>query len=114
MAQQSRFPSVAQDNLCDASDAEALKWFACGATAPCYIGVMPTVQEKLETLFAKLRTLPEARQQAALESLSDITEEPYQLSEDELATLRPALARAKSGETAADALESDLLTKPWR
>jgi hypothetical protein len=75
---------------------------------------MSTVQEKLETLFAKLRTLPEARQQAALEALSDIAEEPYQLSEDELATLRPALERAQNGEFANDALSSDLLTKSWR
>jgi hypothetical protein len=74
---------------------------------------MTAIQEKLETLFAKLLTLPEARQQAALEALSDITEEPYQLSDDELATLRPALARAERGEFAADALESDLFTKPW-
>jgi hypothetical protein len=75
---------------------------------------MSTVQEKLETLFAKLRTLPEARQQAALEALSDITEEPYQLSEDELATLRPALERAERGEFFGDALASDLLTKSLR
>ena len=75
---------------------------------------MTTVQEKLESLFAKLRTLPEARQHAALEALSDITDEPYQLSEDELATLRPALKRAQSGEFAGDALSSDLLTKAWR
>lgn len=87
---------------------------ACAVIAPCYIDDMPTVQEKLESLFAKLRTLPEARQQAALEALSDITEEPYRLSEDELATLRPALARAQRGEFAGDALSSDLLTKPWR
>lgn len=75
---------------------------------------MPTIQEKLETLFAKVRTLPEPRQQAAVEALTDIAEEPYHLSEDELAVLRPALERAKRGEFAADAATSASLTKSWR
>lgn len=75
---------------------------------------MTTVQDKLESLFAKLRTLPQARQEAAAEALAEITEEPYRLSDEELAVLRPALERARNGELAGDALTSDLLTKPWR
>jgi hypothetical protein len=75
---------------------------------------MTTTQEKLETLFAKVRALPETRQKATVEALTDIAEEPYQLSDDELAVLRPALERAKRGEFAADATTSDALTKPWR
>jgi len=69
---------------------------------------MSTVQEKLETLFAKLRTLPEARQQAALEALSEITEEPYQLSAEELAVLQPALERVHRGEATVNALTKDV------
>ena len=75
---------------------------------------MTTIQEKLETLFAKVRALPEPRQKAAVEALTDIAEEPYNLSEDELAGLRPALERAKRGEFAADAMTSELITKSWR
>jgi hypothetical protein len=75
---------------------------------------MPTMLEKLETLFAKVRELPEPRQKAAVEALTDIAEEPYQLSEDELAVLRPALERAKRGEAVVDAMTSDLLNKAWR
>ena len=59
---------------------------------------MPTIQEKLETLFDKVRSLPQERQEAAVEALADITSEPYVLSEDELAVLKPALERAKRGE----------------
>ena len=58
-----------------------------------------TTQEKLEALFAKVRTLPEPRQLALVELLA---EEPHQLSEDELAVLRPALERAQRGEFAPD------------
>lgn len=73
-----------------------------------------TTQEKLEALFAKVRTLPERRQEAILELLTEEIEEPYQLSEEELAVLRPALARAQRGEFVPDEEVADLLDKPWR
>jgi hypothetical protein len=45
---------------------------------------MPTTEDKLESLFAKVRTLPKARQELAVEALSEIAqEETYRLSEDE-------------------------------
>lgn len=73
-----------------------------------------TTQEKLEALFAKVRALPEPRQLAALEVLAEVTaEEPYVLSEDELAVLRPALEEAKRGENLVSADSLDLLNKPW-
>jgi hypothetical protein len=75
---------------------------------------MPTVKEKLEALFAKVRLLPEQRQEAAVEALTDITEEPYQLSAHELALLKPALQRARQGEFASDDEVSQLLDKAWR
>ena len=42
---------------------------------------MPTIQEKLETLFDKVRSLPQERQEAAVEALADIASDPYLLSE---------------------------------
>jgi hypothetical protein len=75
---------------------------------------MPTTEEKLETLFAKVRALPQERQEAAVEALADITGEPYHLTEDELAVLIPALEGVKRGEFASDEEMSDLLDKPWR
>ena len=78
------------------------------------VQAMPTTYEKLETLFAKVRSLPEPRQQAAVEALSEIAEEPYQLSEEELALLRPALERARRGEFVPETEAADLLDKAWR
>ena len=75
---------------------------------------MPTTYEKLETLFAKVRSLSEPRQQAAVEALSEIAEEPYQLSEEELAVLRPALERTRRGEFVPETEAADLLDKAWR
>src|SRR5262249_24973749 len=49
---------------------------------------MATTEDKLETLFAKVRALPKARQQLAVEALSEIAdEETYTLSDDEHAVL---------------------------
>lgn len=75
---------------------------------------MSTTREKLEALFAKVRTLPEPLQEAAAEALAEIVEEPYQLSDDELAVLKPALERAQPGEVVPDSKVADLLDKPWR
>lgn len=75
---------------------------------------MSTTREKLEALFAKVRTLPEPLQEAAAEALAEIVEEPYQLSDDELAVLKPALERAQRGEVVPDSEVADLLDKPWR
>ena len=75
---------------------------------------MPTTSEKLDHLFAKVRSLSESHQQAAVEALSEIADEPYQLSEEELAVLRPALERARRGEFVPEDEAADLLDKPWR
>lgn len=74
---------------------------------------MATTKEKLESAFAKVRALPEELQEVALEALTEITDEPYRLSEDELAVLKPALERARRGETVSDEDMSDVLDKPW-
>lgn len=72
-----------------------------------------TTQEKLEALFAKVRALPEPRQQAAVEALAEIAEEePYVLSEEERAIVLPAFEEALRGENLVD-LEDLKLRKPW-
>jgi hypothetical protein len=74
-----------------------------------------TTQEKLEALFDKVRALPEPRQLALLEFLAEeMAEEPYQLSEEEIAVLRPALERARRGEFVSDEELAELLDRPWR
>jgi hypothetical protein len=74
---------------------------------------MSTTKEKLESAFARVRTLPEELQEAALEALNEIADEPYPLSDEELAILRPALERAKRGETVSDEEMAEVLDKPW-
>ena len=76
---------------------------------------MPTTEEKLEVLFAKVRALPKERQQLAIMALSEIAEDDvYVLSDEEGAILEPALRDAERGENLSDAETDDLLTKPWR
>jgi hypothetical protein len=75
---------------------------------------MVTTEDKLETLFAKVRTLPKARQELAVEALSEIAdEEAYILSDDERAVLESALQRAKRGEFAAHTDIDEVFNKPW-
>jgi hypothetical protein len=75
---------------------------------------MSAVQAKLEALFARVRALPEPLQEAAVDALSEIADQPYQLSDDELAVLRPAFERARRGEFVPESEADDLLDKPWR
>ena len=80
----------------------------------CYIPTMATTEDKLEVLFAKVRTLPKTRQELAVEALSEIAdEETYVLSDDERAVLERALERAKRGEFASDIDVDEVLNKPW-
>jgi len=75
---------------------------------------MPKTEDKLESLFAKVRTLPKERQQLAVEALSEIAEEDvYVLSDDERAVLEPELAAAKRREFASDEAVDEVLNKPW-
>jgi hypothetical protein len=74
---------------------------------------MATIEEKLEELFTKVRSLPKDRQEVAAIALAEIVEEEvYILSEEELAVLEPALERAKRGEFASDAEVDEVLNKP--
>ena len=75
---------------------------------------MTTTEDRLETLFAKVRALPKARQELAVEVLSEIADEKtYALSEDERAVLESALERAKHGEFASETDIDEVLNKPW-
>jgi hypothetical protein len=65
---------------------------------------MLTTQEKLDTLFAKLRSLPEERKALAVEALVEIVEDVYMLSDDErrcwsLHLPKPSAARTWSTPT---------------
>jgi hypothetical protein len=80
----------------------------------CYISPMPTTEDKLETLFAKVRTLSRERKELAVEMLSEIADEEfYQLSNDERAVLEPELEAAKRGEFASDDEVDAVLNKRW-
>ena len=73
---------------------------------------MTTTEDKLESLFAKVRSLPKARQELAVEVLSEIaSDEGYVLSEDERAVLEPALERARRGEFASDVEVDEAINK---
>lgn len=75
---------------------------------------MTKTQERLEDLFAKVRALPQERQQLAVEALSEIAEqETYVLSDDERAVLEPALEDAERIENLSDADREALFSKPW-
>jgi hypothetical protein len=75
---------------------------------------MSTIAERLEELFAKVRSLPTERQEVAVVALTDITDdEVYVLSDEELAVLKPRLEDAQRGENLVDAETDDLLRKPW-
>ena len=75
---------------------------------------MSTTKEKLETLIAKLRALPDERRELAVEPLAEITDQDvYVLSDEERAVLEPALAEAKQGQNLVAADTLDLLNKPW-
>ncbi len=70
-----------------------------------------TVQ--IDVLAEKAKRLPEERQRAVIEALRELLDEPYVLSEDELAVLRPALAEVQAGAALTDAETDDILNKPW-
>jgi hypothetical protein len=76
---------------------------------------MAKADDTLERLFDKVRSLPSAGQERAIEALSEIVEHPdlYLLSEEERAILEPALERAKRGEFASEAEVDEAFTKPW-
>ena len=76
---------------------------------------MPTTEDKLETLFAKVRSLPKERKELAVEALSEIAEvEIYQLSDAERALLESELEAAKREEFASDEEVDEALHKSWR
>jgi hypothetical protein len=74
---------------------------------------MDMTGDKLETLFAKVRKLPKARQELAVEALAEIAVEDYKLSDEERAVLEPGLERAKRSEFASEFDIDEVLNKPW-
>ena len=79
-----------------------------------YAFTMTTTEDKLEILFAKVRALPKARRELAVEALFEITDEgAHALSDDERAVLESALERAARGEFASYTDIDEVLNKPW-
>ncbi len=74
---------------------------------------MSTTTQQIDALVTRAKRLPEEQQREIVAALSEILDEPYQLSADELAVLQPALKEALAGENTSDAATDDLLTKPW-
>ena len=75
---------------------------------------MTTIDERLEALFAKVRTLPEDRKQYAIIALTEIANEDiYVLSDEERAILEPALRDAERGIFASDDEVDEAINKPW-
>jgi hypothetical protein len=67
----------------------------------------------IDHLAERAKRLPEERQLAVVEALRELLDEPYQLSEEELAILRSALVDAEAGRNLIDADTDDILNKPW-
>lgn len=67
----------------------------------------------IDELAERAKRLPEDRQRLVAEALRDMLDEPYVLSDGELAVLRPALAEAQAGTNLSDADSDDILNTPW-
>ncbi len=67
----------------------------------------------IDTLAERAKRLPEDRQRLVAEALQEMLDEPYVLSENELAVLRPVLAEAQAGTNLSDADSDDILNTPW-
>ncbi len=74
---------------------------------------MTAAIREVTALVERLLELPEPQRSHALDALREIVDEPYELSTEELAILRPALDEARHGENLTDLDTDDLLTKPW-
>jgi hypothetical protein len=73
----------------------------------------PQMNAPLEALIERVRALPAEKQNAAAVLLQEWLDEPYALSAEELAVLRPALADAQRGEHLMDLDDAPELNRPW-
>ena len=71
-----------------------------------------STEKELERLVAKVRRLPQDRQELAVTALSEIADDVYELSEDELAALRPTVQDAQLGDNIQDLNDVDVLNNP--
>lgn len=68
----------------------------------------------LEQAIAKVRALPEEKQQVAAELLEELAAvEIYEMSNDERQAVSEGMAEADRGEFISDAEAETLLRKPW-
>jgi hypothetical protein len=71
------------------------------------------VSQSFDSLIRRVLALPAEKQHAAAALLEEWLDEPYVLSDDELAVLRPALAEARRGEHLTDLEDTPELSQPW-
>lgn len=75
-----------------------------------YFAAMST-SAQIDALAERAKHLPEDRQQAIVEALREMVDEPYQLSDAELAILMPALADAAAGRNLVSFEDVDTRTR---
>ena len=74
---------------------------------------MQTKTTQIDVLTDQVKRPPEERQQAIVDALREMLDEPYILSDDDLAILRPARADAQTDVNVAGAATDDILNTPW-
>ncbi len=79
---------------------------------------MPDDQNTKERTIARIRDLPAEQVDMVSDFLDSLAEAEaegtYQLSDEELSVLKPALQRAKMGDFADDEQVEKLLKQPWK
>ena len=69
------------------------------------------IAAQIDSLAERAKRLTEERQLAIVEAMREMIEEPYQLSDDELAILQPALTEAQAGRNLVSVAEVDQRTR---
>jgi hypothetical protein len=70
-----------------------------------------TTAAQIDSLAERAKRLSEDRQQAIAETMREMIDEPYQLSEDDMAVLQPALADVEAGRNLQSFDEVDQRTR---
>jgi hypothetical protein len=70
-----------------------------------------TTAAQIDNLAERAKRLSEDRQQAIVEAMREMIDEPYQLSDDEMAVLLPALADVEAGRNLESFDEVDQRTR---
>jgi hypothetical protein len=74
---------------------------------------MSNASTQIDILAERAKRLPDEQQRLIADALREMLDQPYVLSDEELAILRPAVAGVKAGTTLTDADKDDVLNTPW-